>query len=93
METNLMWTVETFGRDCLGNITGYRVERRVWRFTGNPFRRDGLNLMLDIAGHFVADLYEIGSHEKAKAKAEALAAKLNSANSLFPQLTTKWRVN
>jgi hypothetical protein len=79
-----MWKVSTFGRDCIGNITGYRVERRRWRYTGNPYRKDGMNLSHEIAGQFVGNIYEAGSFDRAKAKADTLAAKLNSVG--FPPI-------
>jgi hypothetical protein len=45
-----MWKVTTFGRHCLGNVSGYRVERLMWRYTGNPHRTDGMSLIAEIAG-------------------------------------------
>jgi hypothetical protein len=77
------YEVHTFGRDCLGNITGYRVGRYVWRYTGNSYRADGMNLIYDLAGQFVGNIYEPGSFGRAKTQAEVLARRLNAQ-----QLTT-----
>jgi hypothetical protein len=59
------WEVSTFGNDCLGNITGYRVTRYCAR-------------RLEIAGAFCGNIYVPGSFGKAMVEAEALADRLNS---------------
>jgi hypothetical protein len=53
-------------------------------FWHNPYRRDGMNLIHEIAGQFVGNIYETGSCDLAKAKADTLAAKLNSVG--FPPI-------
>lgn len=58
--------VEPFGRDCLGNITGYRV------YEGHGQRRT-------VAGQFCGDIYVRGSFELAHLRAGALADTLNFA--------------
>jgi hypothetical protein len=70
--------VVPFGRDCLGNITGWRVMRSGWAHTGNPHRRDGMNYLEEVKGQFVGNLYRAGSFEEAERKAAALAATLNA---------------
>jgi len=60
----MLWNVRSFGHDCLGNISGYIVERYVAN-------------QREIAGTFVGNIYEPGSFGRAKVKAVMLAAKLN----------------
>lgn len=60
-----MYRVESFGRDCWGNISGYRVT------TGYGWNRTTAQL-------FFGDLYERGSFERARLEADALCAKLNA---------------
>jgi hypothetical protein len=61
-----MWKVKTFGRDCMGNITGYVVERYHGRHR-------------EIADTFVGDIYVPGSFEDAEDRATRLCAELNEA--------------
>ena len=56
--------VEPFGRDCLGNSTGYRVAEY------------GPHGFFQVHKTFVADIYEPGSHDRAKAEAEQFRSKL-----------------
>lgn len=72
------WKVESFGADCLGNISGYRVSRYVWVPRPWSGRRDGLSQELEIAATFVGNIYRNGSFEKAKTQADALCASLNA---------------
>lgn len=58
---NGQYEVRPFGRDCLGNISGYYVR--------GP---QGENM-----GQYVADIYERGSRVLAKRAADILAAGLN----------------
>ena len=55
--------IETFGRDCMGNITGYRIV-------------DGTGPTWRVMASFVGDIYVPGSFAKAKAEAEAKLAEL-----------------
>lgn len=57
--------VEPFGRDCLGNITGYRV------YQGHGQQRT-------VAGQFCGNIYAPGSFDHARTQAESLAASLNA---------------
>ena len=52
METNKA-TIKSFGRDCLGNVTGFAVVSR----TGT------------VLAQYVADLYTEGSHAEARRRA------------------------
>jgi hypothetical protein len=56
--------VRSFGQDCLGNVTGYRVidttEHRV-------------------CGQFVGDIYETGSHMRAYTHACTMARSLEES--------------
>mgnify|MGYP001617988606 CR=1 FL=1 len=63
MELN--WQVGTFGRDCLGNISGYRVFRYEGQSLVAPYWESG-------------DIYEPGSFERAKANCEAVCERMNS---------------
>lgn len=72
------WSAKSFGNDCFGNPTGYRVERSGWKYTGNPHRSDGLNYVVEQAGQFVGNIYREGSMQKARKDAESLAEALNS---------------
>ena len=58
------WRVETYGRDCLGNISGYRVVR----FHG---------LRTEFAGNFPVDIYIAGSFDLAEHRALRLCRALN----------------
>jgi hypothetical protein len=71
------FTVRPFGNDCLGNITGYVVERYVWVPRPWSGRSDGLCQEREIADQFVGNIYEPGSFDTARAAADALCAKLN----------------
>ena len=57
--------VEAFGRDCLGNISGYQIVKRV------------RGVVVSCAGHFFPD--ESGSYENARHEADEACAKLNAA--------------
>lgn len=59
--TKKQYEVRPFGRDCLGNISGYYVRSPEGRHMGQ----------------YVADIYTRGSHAWAKRAAEILAAGLN----------------
>ena len=61
------YQVRSFGRDCLGNVSGYCVvdTARVSQLNDGIIQR------------FVADLYIEGSHKKASDDARALADKFN----------------
>jgi len=83
--TESAYVVEPFGRDCYGNITGYRVVRRGWHHTGNPRRSDGMSWEVEQFQQFPGDIYKEGSFAAAKRQAEELAAKLNRE---APQLVT-----
>jgi hypothetical protein len=72
------YTVSDFGIDCLGNATGYRVQRRVWEPSPFSRRKDGLGLTCETAGTFVADIYKPGSHAEARAAAHRLCDSLNA---------------
>lgn len=52
--------VQTFGMDCLGNITGYRVY-------------EGYGQQRRVVAQFCVDIYEPGSFDRARAQAEAIA--------------------
>lgn len=73
------YTVRSFGNDCLGNITGYLVERYVWVPRPWSGRTDGLCLEREVAGTFVGDLYKPGSFAVAAQNADKLCSKLNGA--------------
>lgn len=60
----MAWEVQTFGNDCLGNITGYSVTRNFGQYR-------------EIVGSFVGDIYRPESFSEAKAKAEAMRDKYN----------------
>lgn len=78
MSDNTPYAVRSFGSDCLGNITGYRVERYVWRPWKHSERSDGLGQFLDVAGQFCGNIYREGSFEKARAEADELCNSLNA---------------
>jgi len=59
-----MWTIETVGSDCLGNISGYRVVKRGSRGTA------------EYGGTFVGNIYTPGSFEHALWAANARCADL-----------------
>lgn len=59
-----VWRVESFGRDCLGNISGYCIVR------GYGWRRE-------IVGQFCGDIYETGSFDRAYQQAAGVADRLN----------------
>ena len=59
------YRLETFGRDCLGNITGYRVVTGV----GRAFQ---------VIGAFVGNIYVPGSFQSARDMAEAMLRSLTS---------------
>lgn len=71
------YTVSPFGNDCLGNVSGYMVARYVWKPDASSKRADGLIMVREIAGSFVANIYEPGSHAAALASAEALCRAMN----------------
>jgi len=59
--------VMSFGRDCMGNCTGWSVrDSTKWRQTEWPVVKD-----------FVGDIYKPKEREQARKNAYALAAKLN----------------
>ncbi|MBX3533379.1 MAG: hypothetical protein KF826_03435 [Xanthobacteraceae bacterium] len=66
MASEGLFEVRSFGRDCLGNITGYVIRR-------------GFGLKAEDAGVFVGNIYRPGSFEKAKQEAEARCASINAA--------------
>lgn len=68
------YKVETFGRDCWGNISGYQVVRRGY----NQFPNGEYYFDTDTAGKFVANLYEDGSFGRAKQDAVDLMNEKNS---------------
>jgi hypothetical protein len=72
------YIVSPFGLDCLGNASGYMVARYIWRRDASSKRADGLLMVREVAGSFVADLYVPGSHAAALASAEALCRAKNS---------------
>jgi hypothetical protein len=74
-----MWKVRAFGSDCLGNCTGWVVERYVWEPSPDSQRADGLTCNLYTAGQFVGDIYKPAERELAKRLAEKLASELNAA--------------
>lgn len=65
MRNQIKWRVSSFGRDCLGNVSGYRVVR-------------GFGWDTELDSQFVADLYEPGSHAIAKVNASRRCAALNA---------------
>lgn len=71
--------VKTFGNDCLGNITGYRVQRSEWVPRPYSQRDDGLSYETEVRGQFIGNIHEGGSFDRAKAEAEARCAALNQA--------------
>lgn len=73
----MSFKVRSFGRDCLGNISGYVVERYVWVPREWSKRKDGTCLEIEVAGTFVGNIYEAGSFDRAKADAQALCDRLN----------------
>jgi hypothetical protein len=58
------YDVRPFGRDCLGNISGYVVAR-------------GHGLKYEVAGTYVGDIYEPGSFEAARIEAESVCERVN----------------
>ena len=58
-----MLRIESFGQDCLGNITGYRV-----------YEGYGANRVC--RGQFCGDIYVPGSFDRAYREAEELLANL-----------------
>jgi len=62
----LKYRVESFGRDCLGNSSGYRVVR-------------DYGFQKEIAGTFVANIYEAGSHDRAYNNAVVMCENMNRA--------------
>lgn len=79
MTSKTPFQVRPFGNDCMGNITGYVVERYVWVPRPWSGRSDGLVQEREIAGQFVGDIYERGSFGAAKQQADALCAERNAA--------------
>lgn len=71
------WTVASFGNDCLGNITGYVVERRGWVPSLSSTRSDGLIYVRQVARTFCGNIYVQGSFEKAYESAQTLCKQLN----------------
>jgi hypothetical protein len=70
--------VRAFGNDCLGNITGYIVERYRWVPRPWSARSDGLVLERETGGQFVGNLYRPGSFEQARQLADLCATALNA---------------
>lgn len=73
------WNVRAVGRDCLGNISGYTVERSGWVPSETSQRDDGLIYRTETANTFYGDIYEAGTFTEARAKADGLANDLNTA--------------
>lgn len=61
------WLVGSFGRDCMGNVSGYRVYRSCGQ------------LGPEVAHYEVANIYEPGSHDAAHAFCVGAARDLNAA--------------
>jgi hypothetical protein len=60
--------VAPYGRDCLGNITGYQVRDRA---------KEGDQRKWPVIQNFVGNIYKPGTHEQAKLDAQHLANRLN----------------
>lgn len=59
------YRVESFGRDCLGNITGYRIVQ-------------GAGRDATFHGAFIGDIYEPGSFGRALSEANRRCGELNA---------------
>jgi hypothetical protein len=73
MTENPAYRIESFGRDCMGNITGYRVvtgHGPTWRCAPD--------------GRFIGDIYIPGSFAAAYARAVDLCARLNETGIYAP---------
>lgn len=65
--SDLKWKVQSYGRDCMGNATGYRV----YRYAPE----------LEVAICYVGDVYVAGSFHKANCDAGRACDMLNQATS------------
>lgn len=59
-----MLRIESFGQDCLGNITGYRVVRY-------------FGAEKEIVQAFIGNIYEPGSFDRAREGAEEVMRRVN----------------
>jgi hypothetical protein len=63
--TTERWRVVAYGRDCLGNTSGYRVVR-------------GAGWNQETGGVFSGNIYEPGSFDHARESANTLVGELNA---------------
>lgn len=75
---NTSWEVVPFGQDCLGNITGYRVQRYI------------KNGRLEIDSVYVGDIYKDRSFEQQKIRANLRRAYLNHMEGIKKYGQTTW---
>lgn len=71
------WHVHAYGNDCLGNCTGWSVQRYVWVPSPLSKRADGLIQELEVAEQFVGNIYKPDEREQARTDAFALCDRLN----------------